>query len=49
MTGQPEPARLAHGELLLAQVEDEDRVGLALHVGDAAEVRLELLELGSAS
>ena len=44
--GQPEPARLAHRELLLAQVDDEDRVGLALHVGDAAEVRLELLELG---
>ena len=43
---QAEPLRLAHGELLLAQVDDEDRVGLAAHVGDAAEVRLELLELG---
>ena len=43
---QAEPPRLAHRELLLAQVDDEDRVGLAAHVGDAAEVRLELLELG---
>ena len=42
---QPEPARLAHGELLLAEVDDEDRVRLPAHVGDAAEVRLELLEL----
>src|SRR5918996_459458 len=42
---QPEPARLPHGELLLAQVDDEDRVGKRLHVGDAAEVRLELLGL----
>ena len=49
ITGRCEPLRLAHGELLLLQVDDEDRVGLALHVGDAAEVRLELLELVSAS
>ena len=41
----PEPPRLAHRELLLAQVDDEDRVRLLAHVGDAAEVRLELLEL----
>ena len=41
-----EPARLAHGQLLLLQVDDEDRVRLAAQVGDAAEVRLELLELG---
>src|SRR5204862_2959790 len=40
-----EPPRLAHGELFLPQVDDEDRVGLAADVGDAAEVRLELLEL----
>ena len=40
-----EPARLAHGELLLLQVDDEDGVRLPLQVGDAAEVRLELLEL----
>ena len=43
---QPEPARLADRELLLLQVDDEDRVGLAAQVGDPAEVRLELLELG---
>ena len=43
--GHAEAARLAHGELLLLQVDDEDRVRLALHVRDAAEVRLELLEL----
>ena len=43
---QVQALRLAHGELLLAQVDDEDRVRLAAHVGDAAEVRLELLELG---
>ena len=41
-----EAARLAHRQLLLLQVDDEDRVRLALHVGDSAEVRLELLELG---
>ena len=41
-----EAPRLAHGELLLLEIDDEDRVGLALHVGHAAEVRLELLELG---
>jgi len=29
----------------LRQVDDEDGLGLAAHVGDAAEVRLELLEL----
>ena len=40
-----EPTRLAHGELLLLQVDDEDRVGLSAQVGDAAQVRLELLEL----
>src|SRR5919204_1074754 len=43
--GQAEPACLAHGELLLAQVDDEDRVRLALHLRHAAEVLLELLEL----
>ena len=43
---QAEPLRLADRELLLAEVDDEDRVRLAAHVGDAAEVRLELLELG---
>src|SRR3954469_16544348 len=42
---QAETTRLANGELLLAEVDDEDGVGLALHVGDAAEVLLELLEL----
>ena len=41
----PSRRALAHRELLLPQVEDEHRVGLALHVGDTAEVRLELLEL----
>ena len=45
-TGRSEPARLADRELLLLQVDDEDRVGKALHVVHAAEVRLELLELG---
>ncbi len=40
-----EPTRLAHCQLFLLQVDDEDRVRLALHVGDPAEVRLELLEL----
>ena len=40
-----QPARLAHGELLLLQVDDEDRVRLPAHVRDAAEVRLELLQL----
>ena len=43
--GQAEPPRLAYGQLLLAQVDDEDRVGLLAHVGDAAEVRLELLQI----
>ena len=37
---------LANGERLLLQIDDEDRVRLALHVGDATEVGLELLELG---
>ena len=41
-----EPARLAHRELLLAQVDHERCVRLALEVRDAAEVVLELLELG---
>ena len=41
-----EALRLPHRELLLLEVDDEHRVGLALHVGHAAEVRLELLELG---
>jgi hypothetical protein len=45
ITGTPEPPRLANGELLLAQVDDEDGVRLLAHVGDAAEVRVELLEL----
>ncbi len=43
---QVEALCLTHGELLLAQVDDEDRVRLAAHVGDTAEVRFELLELG---
>ena len=43
--GQAQPASLAHGQLLLAQIDDEDGVGLLAHVGDAAEVGLELLEL----
>ena len=46
MIGHAQAARLAHRQLLLLQVDDEDRVGLALHVGDSAEVRLQLLELG---
>src|ERR671922_34227 len=33
------------GARLLAEVDDEQRVGLALEVGDAAEVRLQLLQL----
>jgi hypothetical protein len=45
--GQAEPLSLAQGELLLTQVDDEHGVGLALHRGDAAQVRLELLELGA--
>ena len=44
--GQVEALGLSHRELLLAEVDDEDRVGLAAHVGDTAQVRLELLELG---
>ena len=44
--GQAEPARLADGELLLLEIDDEDRVRLAAHVGDPAQIRLELLELG---
>src|SRR4051794_35353607 len=43
--GQAEAASLAHRELLLAEIDDEDRFGLALHVGDTAEVLVELLEL----
>src|SRR3989442_627035 len=42
---QAEPARFPHRELLLAQIDDEDGVRLALHLGDAAEVLVELLEL----
>ena len=38
--------RLADGERFLLQVDDEDGVGLALHVRHAAEVRLELQEVG---
>jgi hypothetical protein len=45
ITGRPSRRASRHGELLLAQVDDEDRVGLLAHVGDAAEVGLELLEL----
>ena len=41
-----EPARLPHGELLLAEIDDEDGVRLSAQIGDAAEIRLELLELG---
>jgi hypothetical protein len=41
-----EAMRLPNGEHLLLQVDDEHRVGLALHVCDAAEVGLELLEVG---
>ena len=41
-----EPARLADGELLLPEIDDEDGVGLPAQVGDATEIRLELLELG---
>src|SRR5437764_4064272 len=42
---QSEPACLAHGQLLLAEVDNEEGVRLTLHVGDAAEVLVELLEL----
>ena len=38
--------RLPDGEHLLLQIDDEDRIWLPLHVCDAAEVRLELLEVG---
>ena len=38
--------RLAHGELLLLQIDDEDGIGLPFHVRHAAEIRLELLEVG---
>ena len=44
---QAETLRLTDGELLLAEVDDEHRVRLALHRGHAAEVRLELLELAA--
>ena len=45
----PEPAvpRVPRSASLL-QVDDEDGVGQPLHVGDAAEVGLELLELALA-
>src|SRR5215203_1222324 len=42
---QAKTSSLTHSDLLLAEVDDEDRVGLALQVADAAEVSLELLEL----
>src|SRR5215218_9181086 len=42
---EPEAARLPDRELLLLQVDNEDCVRLPLHVRDAPEVRLELLEL----
>src|SRR2546426_2345286 len=42
---QPEPAGFTNRQLLLAQVDDEDGVGLTLHVGDAAEVLVQLLQL----
>src|SRR5215216_534035 len=42
---QAKASSLTHSDLLLAEVDDEDRVGLALQVADAAEVGLELLEL----
>ena len=42
----PQPHRLAHRDLLRFQVGDEDRVGQPVHVADAAEVELELGELG---
>src|SRR6266545_4085718 len=41
-----EAARLAYRELLLAQVDDERSVRLPAQICDAAEVVLELLELG---
>ena len=41
-----QPLRLAHADRLGLEVDHEDRVGRALHVGDAAEVRLELVALG---
>ena len=46
ITGQMEALGLAHGERFLLEVDDEDGVWLTLHVGDATEVGLELLELG---
>ena len=46
---QAEPARLAHRELLLAQVDDEHGVRLTAHVRDAAQVRVELVQLGLTS
>ena len=39
-------SRLAHGDLLGFQVGDEDGVGQAVHVADAAEVELELGQFG---
>ncbi len=41
-----QPPCLAHRQLLLAQIDQEDGVGQPLHLGDPAEVDLELLELG---
>ena len=38
--------RLVHGDHLGLEVDDEDRVGDALHVLDAAEVRAQLGEVG---
>src|SRR5437764_553074 len=42
---QAEPPRLADRELLLPAIDDEDSVRLLLHIGHAAEVLVELLEL----
>src|SRR5437763_3857649 len=42
---QAEPPRLADRELLLPEIDDENSVRLLLHIGHAAEVLVELLEL----
>ena len=42
----PQALRLAHRDRLGLQVDHEHRVGQALHVLDAAEVRAQLLEVG---
>ena len=42
----PQAGRLAHRDLLGFEVGDEDGVGQAVHVADAAEVVLELRQLG---